>query len=200
MGKMIAKSIWLLFFAVIVCCVIYPLSLWCIGQTLFPFQANGSLLIDNNTIMGSHLIAQSFTKDEYFHPRPSAASYDAAASSSSSLAASNKALRDRVTKAIPDILKTQNGVTQNIPADLITTSASGLDPHITLQAAQYQLERVAKKWASRLKRDSHEIENEITDLLEKQASAPLYGLAGEKIINVLEVNYALYQRYENREP
>ena len=85
----------------IVCCGIYPVSLWLVGQTFFPFQANGSLLLDsNNTPIGSLLIAQPFTKDEYFQPRPSAASYDASASSSSALAASNYALRNRVANSL----------------------------------------------------------------------------------------------------
>src|SRR5208283_36017 len=96
MSKYLSKSILLLSAAVVICCIIYPLVLWMIGQTIFPFQANGSLLKGpDGNVVGSRLIAQPFTKDEYFQPRPSAASYDASASSSSSLAASNYALRDR---------------------------------------------------------------------------------------------------------
>ena len=82
--KYLAKSIWLLLFAVVLCCGIYPAALWVIGQVVFPFQANGSMLKDaDGHVVGSALIAQPFTKDEYFQPRPSACSYDASASSSS---------------------------------------------------------------------------------------------------------------------
>src|SRR5882762_6237634 len=91
----------LLALSVVICCVMYPLVLWGIGQTVFPFQANGSMLQGpDGTPVGSQLIAQPFTKDEYFQPRPSAASYDASASASSALAPSNYALRDRVARTI----------------------------------------------------------------------------------------------------
>ena len=97
MGQYISKSLWLLFFSVVICCLIYPAILWAIGQTIFPFQANGSILQGpDGKAVGSLLVAQPFTKDEYFQPRPSAASYDASASASSTLAASNYMLRNRV--------------------------------------------------------------------------------------------------------
>src|SRR5579862_6150006 len=99
--KYISKSVWLLIFTVVICCGLYPLALWAVGQIFFPFQANGSLLKGpDGSVVGSKLIAQPFTKDEYFQPRPSAASYDASASASSALAASNYALRDRVARTI----------------------------------------------------------------------------------------------------
>src|SRR5258708_7123098 len=89
MSRYISKSLWLLAFAVVICCIIYPLALWAVGQTLFPFEANGSMLMGpDGKPVGSRLIAQPFTKDEYFQPRPSAASYDGSASASSTLAAS----------------------------------------------------------------------------------------------------------------
>ena len=102
MMQYLSKSVQLLIFGVVVCCIIYPLVLWVIGQTFFPFQANGSILKGpNGKYVGSKLIAQPFTKDEYFlQPRPSAASYDASASASSSLASSNYALRDRVARSL----------------------------------------------------------------------------------------------------
>ena len=110
MLRYIAKSFWLLFFSVVICCVLYPLVLWAIGQAAFPFQANGSLLTGpDGKPVGSRLIAQPFTKDEYFQPRPSAASYNAAASASSSLAASNYALRDRVARTLGPIVKYRSG-------------------------------------------------------------------------------------------
>lgn len=334
MSKYISKSILLLAFAVVVCCVVYPLALWAIGQTIFPFQANGSLLKGpDGAIVGSRLIAQPFTKDEYFQPRPSAASYDASASASSSLSPSNYALRDRVARSLGPIVKYKSGpkagqlaapdveqwfqkdifqgnqhlvaqwadlhnslaqawvnadpkngayvdnwskahpavvaqfikdnpgtpqpkaadlgvvffkkfseenpgkfpsaVThkgadgkdqttiepvkegsdiqttfflmwreehpdadlQDVPGDMVSASGSGLDPHITLQNAEFQLDRVSSKWAVNLKRDPAAVRKEIGEILQKNASAPFGGLAGEKFINVLEVNLELRKRY-----
>jgi K+-transporting ATPase ATPase C chain len=305
-----------------------------VGQAFFPFQANGSIVAGpDGKPVGSRLIAQPFTKDEYFQPRPSAASYDASASASSSLAASNYALRDRVGRTLGPIAKYRSGpkagqlvspdietwfqkdmyqgsphivaqwadlhnalaqawvkadpthsafadnwakthpalltkwikdnlgtpqpkgddlaviffenfsrenpgrfpsaVTrkgadgkdqttiealkdgsdiqsiffdmwrqdhpeadlQDVPGDLVTTSGSGLDPHITLQNAEYQLDRVASKWATNLKRDPAAVRQEIEGILQKNATAPWLGLAGEKFVNVLEVNLELRKRY-----
>lgn len=326
MVNALSKSFFLLFLLVFVVCGIYPFILWCIGQSLFPFQANGSILRGpDNKIIGSKLIAQPFTKDEYFQPRPSAASYDATASSSSALAASNYALRSRVANSLGTIVKyTENnelvgpdiekwfqnntfqgknniveqwatlypsqakdwvnkdpshlsyveewskkhgdviqqfildnptipnpkpsdlavvffhsiskefpgkfpvkgtpvkggnvelaasGVEiqstffelwrqdnpevslQEIPGDFVTTSASGLDPHITLQNAQFQLERVAAALASRLNRDEGSLKTEIMQILDANTEAPFAGLFGEPYINVLEVNLELNKRY-----
>lgn len=334
MLRYIAKSFWLLFFSVVICCVLYPLVLWSIGQAAFPFQANGSLLTGpDGKPVGSRLIAQPFTKDEYFQPRPSAASYNAAASASSSLAASNYALRDRVARTLGPIVKYRSGARagqlvapdveswfgqdkfqgnphivaqwadlhnslaqawvnadpkngayvddwakkhpanvakwikdnpgtpqpkaadlavlffetfsgenpgrfpsvvthaavggktqtiiepvkdgtdiqsiffdmwrqehpdadiQNVPGDLVTTSASGLDPHITLQNAEFQLERVASAWAAKKKTDASVIRKDIEKILQKNAAAPWEGLIGEKFVNVLEVNLELRKLY-----
>ena len=334
MLRSIAKSLWLLLFTVVICCVLYPLVLWAIGQAVFPFQANGSLLTGpDGKPVGSRLIAQPFTKDEYFQPRPSAASYNAAASASSSLAASNYALRDRVARTLGPIVKYRSGVKagqlvapdveswfredrfqdrphvvaqwadlhhslaqawvnadpknsacvddwakkhsalvsrwikdnpgtpqpkaadlavlffetfsgenpgrfpsavtraaaggktettiepvgdgagiqsiffdlwrqehpdadlQDVPGDLVTASASGLDPHITLLNAEFQLERVAMAWAARKKADAAGVRKEIEAILLKNAAAPWEGLIGEKFVNVLEVNLELQKRY-----
>ena len=110
MFRNLSKSIWLLLFSVGICCVIYPVVLWLIGQIFFPFQANGSILrgLDGGPV-GSRLIAQPFTKDEYFQPRPSAAAYDASASASSTLAASNYLLRDRVGRTLGPIVRYRSG-------------------------------------------------------------------------------------------
>jgi len=334
MLRYIAKSFWLLFFSVVICCVLYPLVLWAIGQVAFPFQANGSLLMGpDGKPVGSLLIAQPFTKDEYFQSRPSAASYNAAASASSSLAASNYALRDRVARTLGPIVKYKSGAKagqlvapdiegwfgqdrfqgnphivaqwadlhnslaqvwvnadpkngayvddwtkkhpdivakwikdnpgtpkpkaadlavlffetfsgenpgkfpsavtkkgpdgkdvsmiepvnvgtdiqsiffdmwrqehpdadmQDVPGDLVTTSASGLDPHITLQNAEFQLERVALAWAAKKKTDASLIRKDIEKILQKNAAAPWEGLIGEKFVNVLEVNLELRKLY-----
>src|SRR3984957_5091593 len=110
MLRSLSKSISLLTFLVVIICGIYPLALWIIGQTFFPFQANGSLLKDSDgKTVGSKLIAQPFTKDEYFQPRPSAASYDASASASSTYAASNYLLRNRVASALGPLVKYKSG-------------------------------------------------------------------------------------------
>lgn len=334
MFRYILKSILLLFALVFVVCIIYPLVLWGIGQSIFPFQANGSIVKGpDGKPVGSRLIAQPFTKDEYFQPRPSAASYDASASSSSSLAASNYALRDRVARTLGPIVKYRSGpkagqpvapdieswfqkdryrgkphivaqwadlhnslaqawVTgdpthaayvddwakahldlvanwikenpgtpepkasdlavvffenfsneypgkfpatttltgadgkpvstiapvgegsdiqstfclmwrednpgtdlEDVPGDLVMASASGLDPHISLQNAEFQLHRIASKWAGNLKRDPSAVRKEIEQMLQQNASAPWYGLAGEKFVNVLELNLELRKRY-----
>jgi potassium-transporting ATPase KdpC subunit len=336
MWQSISKSVQLLFLAVIICCGIYPLALWAIGQAFFPFQANGSLLLGpDGKPVGSLLIAQPFTRDENFQPRPSAASYDASASASSSLAASNYLLRDRVARTLGPMVKYGSGpragqlvgpdveswfqrdefqgtpqivaqwaklhntlarawvktdpthaayvedwakthptliaqwikdnrgtptphprvedlaviffddfsrenpgrfpstVTrtrsdgkpeiriepikegsdiqsvffdmwrqdhpdadlQDIPGDLLTTSGSGLDPHITLKNAEYQLDRVAAKWAAASRRDLCAVREEIERTLQQNSVAPLGGLAGEKLVNVLEVNLELRKRY-----
>jgi K+-transporting ATPase ATPase C chain len=332
--KYISKSLFLLVVTVVICCGLYPLVLWGIGQVFFPFKANGSLLKGpDGTVVGSKLIAQPFTKDEYFQPRPSAASYDGSASASSALAASNYALRDRVARTLgpivtyrsgpnagklvaPDIeawfqkdlyqgnshlvaqwadmhnslaqgwvtgdpthgayvdgwtkshpsvvadfVKANPGTPQpkasdlavvffeiyskenpgtfpsavthtgkdgkpqtsiepvkvgsdiqsiffdmwrmdhsdadlnEVPGDMVTTSASGLDPHISLQNAEFQLDRVAGKWAADLKRDPATVRAEIEQILEGNTAAPWGGLIGEKFINVLEVNLALRTKY-----
>src|ERR1700675_3777596 len=141
MSRYISKSLWLLTFAVVICCIIYPLALWAVGQTLFPFEANGSMLMGpDGKPVGSRLIAQPFTKDEFFQPRPSAASYDGSASASSTLAASNYMLRYRVAQALGPIVKYKSGpkagqlVAPDVEAWFQQDSAGG-QPHIVAQWA-----------------------------------------------------------------
>ena len=334
MWNIIKKSILLGLVTVGVCCVLYPLALWALGQTLFPFQANGSLLKGpDGQWVGSRIIAQPFTLDGYFQPRPSAASYDASASASSALSASNYALRDRVARTLGPIVTYRDGARagqrvapdleqwfqkdrfqgrphllaqwadlhnglaaawvkaapgngalvdewakqhpalvarfikdnpatpapqaadlavvffhdfssahpgrfpsasvrpgpdgkpvtvfeavqqgpdiqamffdlwrqdhpevslREVPGDLVTTSASGLDPHISLQNAEFQLDRVANRWAAALKRDPGAVRQEIERVLQRNASAPFGGLAGEPFVNVLEINLQLRRLY-----
>ena len=334
MSRILSKSLLLLLFTVVAACGIYPAVVWAIAHLFFPFQAEGSLLKGpDGQVVGSRLIAQPFTKDEYFQPRPSAAGYDASASASSTLAASNYALRDRVARMLGPIVKYRSGpkagqlvapdvetwfqqdryqgqpgivaqwaalhpnlatvwvnadpvhaayvdtwaknhaavvsdwiksnpatpqpkaadlavaffqsfskenpgrfpsaVTrtasrgkpetsiepvkdgsdiqsiffdmwrqdhfnadlQEVPGDMLTTSGAGLDPNITLQNAEFQLDRVASKWAADTKGNESEIRKEIDQLLQANARAPFGGLAGEKLVNVLEVNLALRNRY-----
>jgi K+-transporting ATPase ATPase C chain len=334
MSHYISKSVLLLVFTVVIACVIYPGAVWLVGHVFFPFQAEGSLLVGpDGQPVGSKLIAQPFTKDEYFHSRPSAASYDASASASSTLAPSNYLLRNRVATMLGPVVKYRSGpkagqlvtpdvetwfqqdryqgnpaivaqwadlhnglatawvgadpthgsyvdswakmhpdvvadwikanpsspqpkavdlavvffenfskenpgrfpsaVTkpgadgkpqtsiepvkdgldiqttffdlwrqdhpdadlQDVPGDMVTTSGSGLDPHITLENAEFQLDRVAAKWAGDTKREPAQTRNEIEQILQANASAPFAGLAGEKMVNVLEVNLELRKRY-----
>ena len=333
MLRYLTKSVLLLGFAVGICCGLYPLTLWVIGQTVFPAQANGSLVRGSDgTVVGSRLIAQPFTKDEYFQPRPSAPSYDASASAPSNYGASNYALRARVAGILGPIVKYRTGPKagqlagpdieawfqkdlyqgqahvvaqwadahnslaqawvkadpshaayvdewvkahpaevaqwvkdnpdtpqpaaadlaviffesfskdhpgefpsavqhevdgktvsaiepvkegsdiqsnffdmwrqehadadlQDVPADMVMASGSGLDPDITLDNAMYQLDRVAAKWAADTKRNADAVHREIQTLLEQKAAAPGGGLFGSKLINVLEVNLELQQRY-----
>ena len=110
MSRIISKSVLLLLFTVVLACGIYPAAVWAIGHLFFPFQAEGSLVTGpDGQVVGSRLIAQPFTKDEYFQPRPSAASYDASASASSTLAPSNYLLRDRVARTLGPIVKYRSG-------------------------------------------------------------------------------------------
>jgi K+-transporting ATPase ATPase C chain len=334
MRSHLRANLWLLALTVLLVCVIYPGVLLVIGQTVFRSRANGSLILDQaGKPIGSRLIAQPFTGDEYFQPRPSAVSYNAAASGASNWGANNYLLRDRVARQLGPIVKYQSGaktgrlvgsdietwfqqdrfndrpaivaqwaethstLAQNwvkadaansafvvdwqskhadevarwmkenpdnpqpkpedlavafftsfshehpgtfpvstehktadgktekriepvkegsdiqsiffdmwrqehpqadiepVPTDMVMASGSGLDPHITLKNALYQLDRVAGKWAAETKRDSAAVRQEIGALLLQKAEAPLHGLVGVELINVLEVNLALQQLY-----
>jgi K+-transporting ATPase ATPase C chain len=326
MIKNISKTILLIFFALCICCAVYPAILWAFGKVCFPFQASGSVLYGpNGKPVGSALIAQPFTHDEYFQPRPSAASYNASASASAALAPSNYQLRSRVAMMLgtmscykggpndgkpvaPDIEKwfqkdtfqsapsivgqwadahnsnaqawvsadsgharyvnkwanahpndiaqfikdnpaipkpvatdlamvffksfskenpgkfpgiktgpeigpvgegtdiqsiffdmwrqdNPNVSLRDVPGDLVTTSASGLDPHITLENARFQLDRVASKWVSLSHKDPAQVQAEIQHILDENTFAPLNGLVGDKMVNVLKVNIELNKRF-----
>ncbi len=334
MRSALRANLWIFGLSLLLCCVIYPGLLLGIGHVVFPAQAAGSLVFDHDgKPIGSRLIGQPFTADEFFQPRPSAVSYNAAASGASNWGANNPLLRDRVARQLgpiaryrsgskahqpvgPDIdkwfqenrfdkkpgivaqwaqahsalarawatsdransdaivnwkaahaaeiaqwirenpdtpdpkpedlavpflvdfarahggafpvasdQKQPNGTTEKIvgpatsgpevqaafldmwlqdhpheeleeiPADLVMASGSGLDPHITLKNALYQLDRVAAKWAVETRRGPAQIRGEIEALLHEKARAPMGGLAGVELINVLEVNLALEERY-----
>jgi K+-transporting ATPase ATPase C chain len=161
----------------------YPLLVTGLASVLFPHKAAGSLILKDGQIVGSELLAQSFTSDKYFHPRPSAAGngYDATASSGSNLAQSSKALVDRIQGSIDKLAAENPG--HPVPIDLVTTSASGLDPDITPDAAYYQASRVAK--ARNLNEDA------VRKLIEQHIAARQLGFLGEPRVNVLSLNLDL---------
>jgi K+-transporting ATPase ATPase C chain len=163
----------------------YPLAITGVAHFLFPRKAAGSLILHNGQIIGSELLAQSFTSDKYFHPRPSAAGngYDATSSGGSNLAQSNKTLVDRIQGSIDTLAK--ENPSKPVPIDLVTTSGSGLDPDITPDAAYFQVPRVAK--ARNLSEDA------VRQLVDAHITPRQLGVLGEPRVNVLQLNLALDQ-------
>lgn len=163
--------------------VIYPLTVTGLSKMLFPSRAAGSLIEKNGHVVGSKLIGQAFSSDKYFHPRPSAAGtgYDASASSPSNLAPTNQALADRVKSDVAKLQQENPGAP--IPADLVTTSGSGLDPEISPAAAEFQIPRVAKARGLSV--------NAVKALVARHTQARTWGIFGEPRVNVLELNLDL---------
>ena len=166
--------------------VVYPLITWGIAQVAFPGAANGSLIAQNGKVVGSTLIGQPFDDPKYFWSRPSATSpqpYNGASSSGSNMGPTNPALADAVKDRIKALRDADPGNAAAVPADLVTASGSGLDPEISLAAAEYQLARVAK--ARGMQADA------VRALVNQNTTGRTFGVLGEARVNVVNLNLAL---------
>ena len=171
------------FASILVFGLMYPVVATYAGKLLFPEQANGSLIIRDGKAVGSSLIAQSFVDDRYFQSRPSAANYDPRVMSGSNLASSNPALRERIAESSKQIALRENIAATAIPVDMVTASGSGMDPHISPEAAQVQLARVAK--ARGLSAEK------VQAAIDANTLGPTFGVLGQARVNVLQLNLAL---------
>jgi len=169
---------------VVICCILYTALILLIGQVFVPEKANGSLMVVGGQVVGSRQIAQAFTRPEYIWPRPSAVDYDAAATGGSNLSPTNELLNERA-RSILEALDLPSGT--NVPADLVAASGSGMDPHITLEAALLQAPRVAQARGVSLA--------QAEAFIEEQAFYPSGIPSGGRIVTVLPLNIALDERY-----
>jgi len=177
------------FVLAVVCCGLYPLIVFGISQALFHDKANGSLIVDpNGTVRGSRLLGQEFVEAKYFHPRPSAAGngYDATSSGGSNLGPTSRKLNDAIKERIA-AYRAENGLSESapVPADAVTASGSGLDPHISLQNTELQIPRVVKARGV--------AEERVRELIRQNTNGRDFGVFGEPGVNVLQLNRALDQ-------
>ncbi|MGD9856879.1 MAG: potassium-transporting ATPase subunit KdpC [Planctomycetaceae bacterium] len=180
--KDVLTSLRLLVLSLLVCSVLYPLAVLAFAKTVVPEQSAGSLLTDERgTVIGSRLLAQAFTRPEYFWPRPSAVDYHASATGGSNLSPANPRIAERAQIILARFSLGNEGP---LPADLVLASGSGMDPHITRNAAQVQMPRVAAVRGL--------TEEAVQTLIDQSADSPLLVALGETpLINVLELNRAL---------
>jgi potassium-transporting ATPase KdpC subunit len=185
MKKNLAISVWFTLLTTVMFGILYPLGITGLAQLLFHDKANGQLIENNGKLVGSRIIGQAFTGPGYFHSRPSAAGsgngYDPTSSGGSNYAPTNKALLDRVSGDVQK-LRGENP-SAPVPIDLVTTSASGLDPHISPAAAEFQVPRVA--------RERKMGEEEVRVFVSRHTEERQFGFLGEPRINVLELNLDL---------
>ena len=163
--------------------IIYPLAVTAVSQIAFPNQANGGLITENGTVIGSQLIGQNFSSPQYFHGRPSAIDYNSSTSSGSNLGPTNQKIIDQVQQRVNQI-KHENSLASNasVPSDIVMTSASGLEPYISVDSALIQVPRIAKARGIN--------EAEIIKLVDQYKQTPMFG-SDVSIVNVLKLNLAL---------
>jgi potassium-transporting ATPase KdpC subunit len=183
MKKNLLIALWFTLVTTVMFGVLYPLAITGLAQVLFPSRANGELIERNGKIVGSRIIGQSFTGPRYFHSRPSSAGtgYDPTSSSGSNLGPTNKLLVERVRSDVQKLQSENPNVP--VPVDLVTASGSGLDPHISPAAAEFQIPRVAHSRGMK--------ENNVRSLVQKHTEGRDLGLLGEPRVNVLELNLEL---------
>jgi potassium-transporting ATPase KdpC subunit len=184
MSSEIRPAILITLFLTAITGILYPLAMTGLAQVVFPHQANGSLMVEGGQVVGSELIGQNFSGEAYFHPRPSAAGtngYDATASGGSNLGPNDAGLLKRIGDSARQLAQERPGAP--IPVDLVTTSGSGLDPHISPAGAELQVARVAK--ARSLSADA------VRDLVRANTEGRQFGILGEPRVNLLLLNLAL---------
>ncbi|RZG44696.1 potassium-transporting ATPase subunit KdpC [Acinetobacter wuhouensis] len=183
MAELVRGSLGLTVIALGLCGFLYSSVATGLGQTIFPDQANGSMMIENNQIVGSSLVAQPFTQVQYFHPRPSAANYDPMAMAGSNMARTNPELNKTINERLNKISVQEQIDPSKIPADLVTASGSGIDPEISVQSAMIQAKRIAQA--------RHLADQDVIKLVQEQTVQPTFGVLGQARVNVLELNLAL---------
>ena len=176
-------SVGLSIVALTLCGFVYSSVATGLGQVIFPDQANGSLIVENDRVVGSSLVAQPFIQAQFFQPRPSAANYDPMAMAGSNMAVTNPALHQAIDERLNKIVVQEQVEKSKIPADLVTASGSGIDPEISVQSASIQVKRVAQ--ARQIS------EQEVVKLVQQYTLQPTLGILGEARVNVLELNLAL---------
>jgi K+-transporting ATPase ATPase C chain len=163
---------------------VYHVGLWAVGQVAFPAQAQGSLIQrDDGSVIGSSLVAQAFTRPEYFHPRPSAVDYNAASTGGSNFGPSNPEHLELVKERLAQVIAAESASASDVPSEMITASGGGLDPHIPPAAAHLQAVRVAAARGSD--------PNRIRALIDAHTDPPTFGVLGRARVNVLELNLAV---------
>lgn len=187
MKQIISKSILALVLFTLLTGIIYPFVITLIGQIIFPTEANGSMIKKNNKIIGSKLIGQNFSDSVYFHSRPSSINYNPMPSGASNLGLSSALLKEQTNNRKNDFKKNNYlPDSTSIPSEIIFASASGVDPHISVEAAKLQVNRIIKS----RKLDSNEVKT-LNNLIDSQTEYPQFGVLGNKVVNVLVLNLKL---------